>query len=46
MRLTPIFKPPLSWKAEIPGRHRYYDGMWYLMGLPHCSGEFRIFPPK
>ena len=30
------------WKAEIPsGRYRYYDGMWYLMGLLHC-----IWPPK
>ena len=35
------------WKAEIPsGRYRYYDGMWYLMGLLHCSGEFRIWEPK
>ncbi|MGJ5817578.1 glycosyl hydrolase family 8 [Paludibaculum fermentans] len=35
------------WKAEIPsGRYRYYDGMWYLMGLLHVSGEFRIWPPK
>jgi oligosaccharide reducing-end xylanase len=35
------------WKAEIPsGRYRYYDGMWYLMGLLHCSGEFRILAPK
>jgi oligosaccharide reducing-end xylanase len=35
------------WKAEIPsGRYRYYDGMWYLMGLLHCSGEFRIWVPK
>lgn len=35
------------WKAEIPsGRYRYYDGMWYLMGLLHCSGEFRIWPPN
>jgi oligosaccharide reducing-end xylanase len=34
------------WKAEIPsGRYRYYDGMWYLMGLLHCSGEFRIWTP-
>lgn len=34
------------WKAEIPsGRYRYYDGMWYLMGLLHVSGEFRIWPP-
>ena len=35
------------WKAEIPsGRYRYYDGMWYLMGLLHCSGEFKIWAPK
>ncbi|HEY3444347.1 MAG TPA: glycosyl hydrolase family 8 [Paludibaculum sp.] len=35
------------WKTEIPsGRYRYYDGMWYLMGLLHCSGEFRIWAPK
>lgn len=35
------------WKAEIPsGRYRYYDGMWYLMGLLHVSGEFRVWEPK
>ena len=35
------------WKAEIPsGKYRYYDGMWYLMGLMHCGGEFRIWTPK
>jgi oligosaccharide reducing-end xylanase len=35
------------WKAEIPnGRYRYYDGMWYLMGLLHAGGEFRIWAPK
>jgi oligosaccharide reducing-end xylanase len=35
------------WNAQIPsGRFRYYDGLWYLMGLLHCSGEFRIWPPK
>jgi oligosaccharide reducing-end xylanase len=35
------------WNAQIPsGHYRYYDGMWYLMGLLHCSGEFRIWPPK
>jgi len=34
------------WNAEIPsGRYRYYDGLWYLMGLLHCSGEFRIWTP-
>jgi len=35
------------WNAQIPsGRYRYYDGMWYLMGLLHCSGQFRIWTPK
>ena len=35
------------WKAQVPsGRYRYYDGMWYLMGLLHCSGEFRIWTPS
>ena len=34
------------WKAEVPsGRYRYYDGMWYLMGLLHCSGQYRIWTP-
>ena len=35
------------WKAPVPyGRFRYYDGMWYLMGLLHCSGEYRVWTPK
>lgn len=34
------------WKASIPsGQYRYYDGLWYLMGLLHCSGEYRIWTP-
>jgi TolB protein len=34
------------WKADIPaGQYRYYDGMWYLMGLLHCSGQYRIWTP-
>jgi TolB protein len=34
------------WKAEIPsGQYRYYDGLWYLMGLLHCSGQYRIWTP-
>jgi oligosaccharide reducing-end xylanase len=34
------------WKTEIPsGRYRYYDGLWYLMGLMHCSGQYRIWTP-
>ena len=36
------------WNLKIPsGRYRYYDGMLYLLGLLHCSGEFRAWPlPK
>jgi oligosaccharide reducing-end xylanase len=34
------------WNTSIPsGQYRYYDGMLYLMGLLHCSGEFRIWSP-
>ena len=35
------------WNAPVPsGLWRYYDGMWYIMGFLHCSGEFRIWQPK
>jgi len=35
------------WNAAIPsGQYRYYDGMWYLMGLLDCGGEYRIWAPK
>ncbi|WP_182277960.1 glycosyl hydrolase family 8 [Granulicella sp. 5B5] len=35
------------WNTPIPsGEQRYYDGMLYLMSLMHCSGEFRIIPPR
>ncbi len=35
------------WNAPIPsGLWRYYDGMWYIMGFLHSSGEFRIWAPK
>jgi oligosaccharide reducing-end xylanase len=35
------------WNTPIPsGRYRYYDGMLYLMGMLHCSGQFRIWPPQ
>jgi oligosaccharide reducing-end xylanase len=35
------------WNAPIPtGQYRYYDGMLYLLGLLHCSGEFRIWIPQ
>jgi len=35
------------WNTPVPsGKWRYYDGMLYLMGLLHCSGDFRIYPPQ
>jgi oligosaccharide reducing-end xylanase len=35
------------WDTPVPsGQYRYYDGMLYLMGLLHCSGEFRIWTPR
>lgn len=34
------------WQQPIPtGRYRYYDGMLYLMGLLHVSGEFKAWLP-
>jgi oligosaccharide reducing-end xylanase len=35
------------WNTPVPtGQYRYYDGMLYLLGMLHCSGEFRIWPPQ
>jgi len=35
------------WEAPIPsGQLRYYDGMLYTLSLLHCSGRFRIWPPR
>lgn len=34
------------WDRPVPaGRHRYYDGMLYLMALLHASGRFRAWLP-
>jgi oligosaccharide reducing-end xylanase len=34
------------WEQPIPsGQSRYYDGILYLLGLLHASGEFRIWKP-
>jgi oligosaccharide reducing-end xylanase len=34
------------WDAKIPsGKWRYYDGLLYIMGLLHLSGNFRIYTP-
>lgn len=36
------------WNTPIPSafNERYYDGLLYLIGMLHCSGEFRIWAPK
>jgi oligosaccharide reducing-end xylanase len=35
------------WNTPIPsGQHRYYDGMLYILGMLHCGGQFRIWPPQ
>jgi oligosaccharide reducing-end xylanase len=35
------------WNTPTPaGLERYYEGLLYQMALLHCSGEFRILPPK
>jgi oligosaccharide reducing-end xylanase len=35
------------WDAKIPsGRWRYYDGMLYMLGLLHDSGNFQIYSPS
>lgn len=33
------------WNSPVPlaFNERYYDGLLYLMGLLHCSGEFKIW---
>jgi len=34
------------WDASPPtGKWRYYDGMLYMLGLLHVSGQFRIYEP-
>ena len=35
------------WKTPVPtGQWRYYNGMLYMMGTLHCSGQFRIWAPQ
>jgi oligosaccharide reducing-end xylanase len=35
------------WDTQIPsGKWRYYDGMLYMLGLLHVSGNFRIYTPQ
>ncbi len=34
------------WDTKIPsGQWRYYDGMLYMLGMLHVSGNFRIYKP-
>jgi len=34
------------WDVSVPsGKWRYYDGMLYLLGLLHVSGNFKIYAP-
>jgi endo-1,4-beta-D-glucanase Y/chitodextrinase len=35
------------WNASVPaGTYRYYDGMLYMLGLLHCSGNYKIYKPS
>ena len=35
------------WFLGVPsGQYRYYDGMLYLFGLLHVSGQFKIYEPE
>ncbi|MFC1792515.1 glycosyl hydrolase family 8 [Planctomycetota bacterium] len=35
------------WNTLIPsGQYRYFDGMLYMLGMLHCGGQFRIWPPQ
>ena len=36
------------WRLPVPQVlvERYYDGLLYIMSLLHCSGNYRIYPPK
>ena len=35
------------WNTPIPsGQYRYFDGMLYMLGMLHCGGQFRIWPPQ
>jgi len=35
------------WNTPVPsGRYRYYDGMLYMLGLLHVSGNYRIYDYK
>ncbi|MBN9503214.1 MAG: hypothetical protein BGO01_19745 [Armatimonadetes bacterium 55-13] len=45
-KVAPDFVNAL-WNAPIPsGQWRYYDGMLYMFGLLHASGQYRIWAPR
>ena len=35
------------WDTNVPsGKWRYYDGLLYMMGIMHVSGNFKIYSPQ
>ena len=35
------------WATQVPsGKWRYYDGMLYMLGMLHVSGNFKIYTPQ
>lgn len=45
-KVAPDFVRAL-WDAPIPsGQWRYYDGLLYMFGMLHASGQYRIWMPK
>jgi oligosaccharide reducing-end xylanase len=35
------------WDVQVPsGKWRYYDGMLYMLGMLHVSGNFKIYAPN
>ena len=45
-KVAPDFVKAL-WDAPVPtGQWRYYDGLLYMFGLLHASGNYRIWMPK
>lgn len=35
------------WDAPVPrGQWRYYDGLLYMFGLLHASGQYRVWSPR
>jgi len=36
----------MEYTGTLAFNERYYDGLLYLMGMLHCSGEIRIWKLK